>query len=114
MTQKYFHAEYYTNLYRLATMLTEKGFVEDKPNIIFSNCLSLVAGLSFNAIKLTNKDIHIVHEWNEQTKRLINNNTIVLVVIDLETFKSININENEWMFYFEYKGKEENILLCTK
>ena len=112
MTQKYFVAEYYTNLYKLASQLTDKLFQQTKPIIIFSNCLSLIAGISFNAIKHSSKNIHIVYEWNENTKSLIQENQIVLVAMNLDKFKTLNLSHEEWTFYFEYKGQENNILIC--
>lgn len=100
--EKDFQLKNYVNLYKFASIKLEEILKLKDTIIIYSNCASLIAGLSFNLIRLQNKNINIV--MNDDIK--IINNSVNLILNHQPV--------NEYDYYFEYIGNEDGVLLCSK
>lgn len=100
--EKDFQLKNYINLYKFASLKLEEILDYKDTIIIYSNCASLIAGLSFNLIKLQSININII--MNNDIK--IMNNAVNLILK--------NQPLNDYDYYFEYIGNEKGILLCSK
>lgn len=95
-------AEYYSNLFLAATKLLDSHINE--PFIIASNCISLIAGLTFHLLK----NYHYNYKVNYYSKNLIVNpqeekQFIIVNQTDLEKLDNVTL-------YFYYEGQEPGIL----
>lgn len=95
-------AEYYNNLFLAATKLLDRHINE--PFIIASNCISLIAGLTFHLLK----NYHYNYRVNYYSKNLIVNSQeekqfIIVNQADLEKLDNVTL-------YFYYEGQEPGIL----
>lgn len=99
---KVIKAKYYTNLLLSATKLFDRNI--DKPLVIASNCISLIAGLTFHLLKNYHYDykVNYYHDGlviiSEEAKQFI-----IVNQLDLEKISNITL-------YFYYEGQEQGIL----
>lgn len=98
-------AQYYTNLLLSATKLVDKNI--DKPFIIASNCISLVAGLTFHLLKNYHYDYKV--SYYQDSLVVIPENTKQFIIVNPSELEKLN----NVTLYFYYEGNEPGIL-CVK
>lgn len=97
-----FEFKNYINLYKFASIKLNELIKEKTTIVIYTNCASLIAGLSFNIIRLQKYNINIILNDNiDISKNKIN------LILGNSNF------DFKYDLYFKYIGNEENIL-CIK
>ena len=100
--KKVFEFKNYSNLYKFASIKLNEILNKQDTILICTNCASLIAGLSFNLIKIHNHNLNIIMNKNF---------SILDKYINLELTNQIVHNFD---FYFKYIGNEDGIILCTE
>ncbi|MDE5617752.1 MAG: hypothetical protein K2I36_02840 [Ureaplasma sp.] len=95
-------AKYYRNLLNIA-IDKFNDLNLDNFNIISSNCISLIAGLIFTLLKNNQLSFGVFYSIEELNQ---SNLKFKFLLINKE---NISLS-NKIQYYFEYIGKEENIL----
>lgn len=96
-------AKYYNNLFLSATKLLDKHI--DEPFIIASNCVSLIAGLTFHLLKNYHYDYKVNYYSNNLVVKLEVATKQFIIVNQTDLAKLDNIT-----LYFYYEGQEPGIL----
>ena len=91
----------YSNLYNLASIKLNEVLINKSTILICSNCVSLIAGLSFNLMKIQKYNLNIL--MNNESRIFENYVNLKL---------SSNLDDN-FDLYFEYIGEEDGIQ-CIK
>lgn len=95
-------AKYYNNLFTIATKLVDDCV--NKPFIIASNCISLIAGLTFHLLKNYQYNYNVVYYSNKLATNYLEDKQFIIVS------QSNAINLNKVTLYFFYEGTEPGIL----
>lgn len=104
-SNKIVEAKYYSNLYLSATKLVDKHI--EKPFIIASNCISLIAGITFHLLK--NYQVNYSVQYFDNELILDNNFNYKFIIVNKNNLEKIaNV-----ALYFHYEGEEPGII-CTK
>lgn len=111
MSDKLVISKYYTNLYKLSRQLLANELkTSNKLVIISSNCISLIAGLTFSLLQNFSCSYKVIYCEDELSTN--NDDCIsVLFVIGPKPKDDEKMDKLNW--YFSYEGDEQNIL-CYK
>lgn len=108
---KTLEGKYYINLYTASSKILKSLVQENQSVIIGTNCISLVAGLTFNSLKDNKLNIKIVYFEEFGFDEKIEKNTIYLLIMNREQFDNF-LNKDLLQYFIEYIGDEGNILRC--
>lgn len=108
MNNKLVVGKFYSNLYKISVQLLEQVLNNKfRCFIISSNCISLIAGLTFYLLQNHKLNYRVVYLSNSLLEQLENEEIIFVIGTPSS---EILTSRNKWIYHLSYEGDEKGIL----